>query len=213
MNPTPALLPCAVFPPWAWFQWANHPESRVCVHEHFVKQSLRNRVALAGARGPFDLSLPVHRRHADSRCIADIRFTDRVNPGLLLKPLQTNCGSAPFFEHYFPEVVAWAEVHLRPNHALVDAALASTEWACGLLGMPHPLLTTTYEAAATGMRDCRPKVAWRGLETPRYPQVFEDRLGFVHNRSILDVVFHLGPETSTLPSRHGNTPPPANRPA
>ena len=32
------------------------------------------------------------------------------------------------------------------------------------------------------------------LKFPPYPQVFEDRFGFVPNLSILDLLFNLGPE-------------------
>ena len=58
--------------------------------------------------------------------------------------------------------------------------------------MAHPPVTQRYHEHVP--HDHRPKSAWRGLATPTYPQVFEDRLGFVAGRSILDVLFHVGPE-------------------
>ena len=211
MSQPTGLLPAATFPPLAWFHRAQRSGVEVCVHEHYVKQSLRNRVALVGPEGPFDLSLPVHRRGASTRNIRDVLFTDRVEPKAFLRVLQTNCGRAPFFDHLLPEVEAWAHEHLVPGAPLLEASLASTRWACHWLGMAHPPVTQRYHEHVP--HDHRHKSAWRGLATPTYPQVFEDRLGFVAGRSILDVLFHVGPEAALLPSRHGNVDPEADRPS
>jgi len=205
------LLPTATFPPLAWFHRAQHLGVAVCVNEHYVKQSLRNRVAMVGPEGPFDLSFPVHRRRASTRSIRDILFTERVQPKAFIRVLQTNCGKAPFFDHIIPEVEVWAHEHLVPGAPLVEASLASTRWACTWLDMAHPPITQAYHKNVP--YDHRPKAAWRGLTTPTYPQVFEDRLGFVASRSILDVLFHIGPEAALLPSRHGNVDPEADRPS
>lgn len=199
----PALLPAATFPPFRWFELAQRPASMVCAHEHYVKQSLRNRVLLVSGQGPVAITLPVHRRHAQSRSVADIVFTDRIAPGVLLKGLQTHCGRTPYFDHYFPEIEAWAHAHLLPGNAWLDAAIASTQWACEAMGFAHPARSNAY-IDGTLHDDWRPKSRWQHVDTVRYPQVFEDRLGFVQGRSILDVLFHLGPEAAFLTSRHGN---------
>lgn len=202
MNRAP-LLPVATFPPLMWFQLAKLPGATVCVHENYVKQSLRNRIALVNTQGPVDFTFPVHRRSAASRGVQDLFFTDAARPEALLKVLRTNCGSAPFFDHYLPEIEAWAVQHLRPGNSLLEAAWASLEWACHELGTPLPARSASYESGEN-RDDWRPKNRWRSLNTPRYPQVFEDRLGFVPGRSILDVLFHVGPEAALLPSQHGN---------
>ncbi|MDA0728361.1 MAG: WbqC family protein [Bacteroidetes bacterium] len=199
------VLPVALFPPHAWFVLGQRTGAVVCIHETYVKQSLRNRLALCGGQGPFNLSLPVHRRNAGNHpCVSDIRFSDRVHPGGLLKTLRTNYGKAPYFDHLAPDLEHWANTHLRPGALLVDAALASTRWTCEWLGWNHPEVSTSYIESSPDVCDMRPKSAWNGCGTDRYPQVFEDRLGYVDQRSILDVVFHVGPEATTLPSRHGN---------
>ena len=204
--PAPPLLPAATFPPLTWFHLAKEERATVCVHEHFVKQSLRNRVALVNTQGPIDVSLPVHRRGDATRSAKDIVFTDAVGPGMLLKVLRTNCGRAPFFDHYFPDIEGWAEDHLHPGSSWLDAALASTAWGCKMMDMPHPSASTQFEHG-DAWDDWRVKARWKNITCERYPQVFEDRLGFVAGRSILDVLFHLGPEATTLPSRHGNHDP------
>lgn len=202
----PALLPACTFPPLAWFRMAQTPGAQVCVHENYVKQSLRNRVALVDAQGPKELTLPVHRRSAPSRSLADIRFTANVSPELLLKVLRTNCGSSPFFDHYFPDVEDWANEHLHEGNSWLEAALASTRWGCDMLGWAHPETTQTF-TKGDSWDDWRPKTRWAQMDEVRYPQVFEDRLGFVGGRSILDVLFHVGPETPFLPSPYGNSDP------
>ena len=204
--PAPPLLPAATFPPLMWFHLAQKERATVCVHENFVKQSLRNRVALVNTQGPIDVSLPVHRRGAATRSVKDIVFTDAVSHGMLLKVLRTNCGRAPFFDHYFPDIEVWAEDHLNPGSSWLEAALASTAWVCEMMGMSHPSVSTQFEQG-DAWDDWRVKSRWKSVASERYSQVFEDRLGFVGGRSILDVLFHLGPEAATLPSRHGNHDP------
>lgn len=200
----PALLPAATFPPLVWFRLAKQEGAQVCIHENYVKQSLRNRIALVDTQGATHLTLPVHRRSATTRSVQDVLFTDAANPDLLLKSLRTNCGSAPFFEHYFPEVEDWAHTYLQPGLPWLEAALASSRWACNALSWTHPEASQSYDDGAT-WDDWRPKSRWANLTESRYPQVFEDRLGFVAGRSILDVLFHLGPEAPYLPSPHGNS--------
>lgn len=198
----PALLPAATFPPFRWFELAQRPASAVCVHEHYVKQSLRNRVFLVSGQGPVAITFPVKRRNAQTRCVKDILFTDRIAPGMLLKGLQTHCGRTPYFDHYFPEIEHWAHTHLLPGNSWLDAAIASTHWACDAMGSVHPECTSAY-FDGTAHEDWRPKAKWHHTDTDRYPQVFEDRHGFVQGRSILDVLFHLGPEAAYLTSPHG----------
>ena len=175
MSQPTGLLPTATFPPLAWFHRAQHSGVEACVHEHYVKQSLRNRVALVGPEGPFDLSLPVHRRGASTRNIRDVLFTDRVEPKAFLRVLQTNCGRAPFFDHLLPEVEAWAHEHLVPGAPLLEASLASTRWACHWLGMAH---LSHPEIPRT--RPSRPptqvRLAWLGH--PHLPPSVRRSLGF-----------------------------------
>ena len=203
--PKAPLLPAATFPPLIWFHLARREGAHVCGHENYVKQSLRNRVALVNPQGATTVTLPVHRRGAFTRSVQDIVFTDAVHPELLLKVLRTNYGRAPFFEHYFPEIENWSHCYLKSGQSWLDAALASTTLASNWLGQAHPALTPSY-LEAEPHSDWRLKARWLGVSSAPYPQVFEDRLGFVGGRSILDVVFHLGPEAASLPSRHGDTP-------
>ena len=203
---SPPLLPAATFPPLAWFHLALRDGSRVCIHENFVKQSLRNRIHLVDSCGAMHVSLPVskpNRLHRDTR---NTHFSDKVHPSLLLKVLQTNCGKAPYYEHYLPDITEWAHKWLQPGQSMTEAALSSTRWVCSSLDWDHPETTIRY-ADGTNWDDWRPKARWKTIKTPRYPQVFEDRLGFVSGRSILDVLLHVGPETRDLPSCHGNDSP------
>lgn len=202
----PPLLPAATFPPLAWFHLALRQGSRVCIHENFVKQSLRNRICLVDSCGPMHVTFPIEKPNRLYRDTRGIRFSDKVHPSLLLKVLQTNCGKAPFYEHYLPDITEWANTWLQPGQFMTQAALSSTQWACSSLGWDHPELTSEY---LDGMDwdDWRPKARWKAIKTPRYPQVFEDRLSFVSGRSILDVLLHVGPDTRDLPSCHGNDSP------
>ena len=89
------ILPSCPFPPISWYHLAYQDDSNALieVHENYVKQSIRNRILLANSQGVWDLTLPVHRRKAESRLIEDIVFTDQMDPVFLMKNIKTrsNC--------------------------------------------------------------------------------------------------------------------------
>ena len=190
----------ATFPPFRWFELAQRPASMVCAHEHYVKQSLRNRVLLVSGQGPVSITLPVRdmrNQEASPTLCSPTHCPGHASEGpsnplrqhALLRPLlpgNRSLGTCPF----------------ASGNAWLEAAIASTQWACEAMGLAHPnaqALTLTEHTTTIGDPS-------RGgnVDACRYPQVFEDRLGFVNGRSILDVLFHPRTGSRLLTSRHGN---------
>lgn len=190
------ILPACPFPPLSWYHlaYSEGAKAAIEVHENYIKQSNRNRILLANSTGAWDLTLPVHRRNAESRLIKDIVFTDLMNPPLILKNIKTAYGSAPFYIHFEDSLKDLLNSYGNPGDSLLEFNLATIKWIENELGICE--LGSTSEYSSTSENDFRPKgsLASKNWNFKPYPQVFEDRNGFIEGRSILDAIFHGGPE-------------------
>lgn len=163
------------------------------VHEHYVKQSLRNRCELAGPQGRFILSVPIHRPSGLKTATKDIRISYAEDwQHDHLQALRSAYGSSPFFIHYWDDIAAL--IGQRHDY-LIEFNLSAHTLICELLDIPTGLAQSeSYVSSSPGM-DIRAKQK-RGLgDYDRYIQVFEERHGFLSDLSILDTLFCLGPDT------------------
>lgn len=190
------ILPACPFPPISWYHLAYRLDAspEIEVHDNYIKQSLRNRILLANSTGAWDLTLPVHRRKADSRLIKDIVFTDQMNPQFIIKNIKTAYGSAPFYIHFEDSLKELLNTYGNPGDSLLDFNIASIRWVEAELGIKSIPLTKSFTKDAG--QDFRSKNSLISQEWSfkAYPQVFEDRNHFISGRSILDAIFHGGPE-------------------
>jgi hypothetical protein len=190
------ILPACPFPPLSWYHLAYSPGSTATieVHDNYIKQSIRNRILLANSSGPWDLTLPVHRRNADSRLIRDIIFTDQMNPQFILKNIKTAYGSAPFYIHFEDSLTELLNRCGNPGDSLLAFNIATIRWVESELGLSQtPTSSSFIKDYDSDLRHKSSLISNDWVYKP-YPQVFEDRNGFISGRSILDAIFHGGPE-------------------
>ncbi|PCJ81513.1 MAG: hypothetical protein COA49_05315 [Bacteroidetes bacterium] len=200
------VLPSCPFPNLAWYSLAYSKEGNssendiyVDVNENFVKQTLRNRIEISDAQGKRFITLPVHRRNANSRSIADIYFTDSINPKGIIRTIRTAYGASPFFDHFSDSLFEFIETYGKPGESLLRFNLESLKWVECELGIGAVTFKTssTYIDSSSKANDFRIKGALSSENWvfKRYPQVFEDRNDFLDGLSVLDALFHGGPET------------------
>ena len=190
------ILPACPFPPLSWYKlaYSEGAASVIDIHENYIKQSLRNRMLLANSQGVWDLTLPVHRRNMESRAMKDVLFTDQMDPGLLLKNIKTAYSSAPYYEHFEESLMELFGEFGNPGQSLLEFNLATLDWVVEELGISSIEVSKEYIKVAES--DFRKKGVLNSEKWiyTEYPQVFEDRNGFLKGRSILDAIFHGGPE-------------------
>lgn len=196
-----SLLASTYFGPVQWYQKLN--QSDCCLierHDHFVKQTYRNRCVIATTSGLQVLTVPIERYEGAHCEMRDIRISDHGSwRHLHWNALQSAYGESPFFEFYADD--------LRPFFArrwefLFDFNTAITRKMCELLDIhPQIAFTEAYASAeeegVTDFRDViRPKhpLPDDGFRLRRYYQVYEQKHGFQPNLSILDLLFNEGPE-------------------
>ena len=178
-------------------------------HDHYMKQTYRNRCIIAGPSGRIDLTVPTVKPEALKCPTRDIRISDHGNwRHLHLYALESAYGNTPYFEYYRDDFVPFYEKRFE---FLMDFNEGLQEMICGLLDMA-PCVERTAEYVSVvpeGALDLRevihPKrdfaVYDRAFRVVPYYQVFQERLGFLPNLSIVDLLFNLGPESLILLKR------------
>lgn len=205
-----AILATTYFGPVQWYQKLNRFDGVLMEqHEHFLKQTYRNRCVIATTQGVQALTVPVEAPVGEGLAlgktpIKDVRIsnhgkwrTEHWNA------LQSAYGESPFFEFYEDDIRPFFEDRWE---FLLDFNMAITEKMCELLDIhPHIELTSSYQNSLP-IGEGWGETDFRNVIHPKHPQedsdfspkpyyqVYKERFGFLPNLSILDLLFNMGNE-------------------
>lgn len=193
------ILPLCYFPPLSWFKaWLSAEQGSVLVerHEHFPKQTYRNRCHIHSPNGLLVLSIPVQHGSRNHTAVKDVRISP-YHPWQKIhwRSLEAAYRSSAFFEFYEDELRPFYE---RKYEFLFDYNEQLLRLVLGWFGMePDCRYTDEYiKTYPPGSRDYRSTIHPKSepvFKTPPYYQVFEDRNGFLPDLSIIDLLFSQGP--------------------
>jgi hypothetical protein len=198
---TSALLPTAYLPPIAYVgTFFLFGQVFIEQWEHYQKGGMRNRCFIASASGPLRLTIPLLKGKHQQLPVREVRIDYRESWAKNhWQTLRSAYGKAPFYEEY--AALLHPVFERRPSF-LFDLNQELLHLILGFLKSPQlPELNAGYTATPAGMLDLRgafrpDNAAGRALpdfHAVPYPQVFEDRNGFLPGLSILDLLFCLGP--------------------
>ncbi len=194
------LLSTAYLPPIEYVLKCVHEPVMLETHENYLKQSYRNRALIATANGVQVLSIPVV--HVSSKMpILDVRI-DYAMPWQRLhwKSIDTAYSGSPYF-FYFQDYIR--PFYEKRYEFLFDFNLELMQVILKLFGKDfQPQRTSEFiddysqredvEDLRNAIHPKRCKEAGYPFSHKPYTQIFEDRIGFVPNLSIVDYLFNEG---------------------
>lgn len=171
---------------------------RLEAHEHYQKQSYRNRSYVLTANQVDVLTVPV-QQGSHHRPIRDLRI-DRGQPWPMhhWRCLRAAYGKAPFYEYYAPE---FEPVYRKEWSFLFDLNYELLTICLKLLGVKTPVVLTEWydKKPVSGLFDARAGINPRN-DSESYvfhqPVPYQQNFGqdFVPNLSVIDLLFCQGPQ-------------------
>ena len=209
------IIEVQYFPPIEYFkQLFQFPHVVIEAHENYQKGSYRNRCHIANSTGIQVLSVPLRKGKNAKQPIREVAIAyDMDWQKQHWQSLQTAYGSAPFWEHYAPQLEPF---FLKRWDYLFDLNMAILETFLKILKLKNTVtvsFSTDYEMNFTakeiidtpsGARqervDLRNKILPNktNFQGEKYAQLFQERTGFLPNLSILDLIFCTGPQALTV---------------
>ena len=181
------------FPNISWWMQVSGADTVVLdAAEHFQKMSFRNRYRISGANNSILLSVPIVNGRNYHGTMREVQiFNEPRWQTQHWRTLVSVYKHTPYFDHYADSLKPLYET--RFIH-LTDFNRASMEWVKQQLKMGFELQETAiyvkeYPQDVTDIRN----VKNADVSLPKYYQVFEDRIGFIPDLSILDLLFSEGP--------------------
>lgn len=194
------LVDIQYFPPVIFFTHLNGFTH--CIfdqYEHFQKMSFRNRCTLPAGNGPVVLSVPLEGGRNQKTVMKDVRILNSERWQDRHWKTITSCyNKSPWFEHFRDEL---ERIYLVKVDFLVDWNFICFQWVADKLSIQTTVSLSDHyyeKDDLAGVEDWRGKLMPSTInkhfaDVERYPQVFEERFGFIPNMSVLDYLFCTGP--------------------
>jgi hypothetical protein len=187
------LLPTAYLAPISYYAiLLQDPNCRIELHEHFIKQSIRNRCNIYGANGKLRHSIPKQRKGSSKTIIENLKISYRNNwQKQHWNAIESAYNSSPFFKYYKDELKPFFE---EKEEYLVNFNSKLQNVVLSMLQQENMIKNTTEYLHKGDFFDLR-NYTWELKNQKKYDQVFMEKQGFIPNLSILDLLFNLGPES------------------
>lgn len=181
----------------------NYSNTEIEQFDNFQKMSFRNRCTIAGSNGLIDLTVPVVGGRNKRQLMKDVKID--YSQGWQKQHIKTinSCyGKSPFYEYYKDSI----EKLLKCQYFfLIDLNMEILIWLKKMLQVPNDIsFTRTYliydekEKIINNRNKYLPNNFQSQEISINYSQVFEEKIGFQSNLSILDMLFCEGPNAKNL---------------
>lgn len=172
---------------------ANRVEFEVC--EHYERRTLRNKCIVGDSNGALPLSIPIIKSKGKTPyCDVLIDYREAWQKQHW-HALHAAYGSTPYFELLD---FLFAPLYESRFERLIDFNLAMHKAICRVLDIDQQVeCLDSYRGISPEFSAYAEKKA-NFSAGPRYYQVFEEQRGFIEGTSILDLLFHHGPEARLL---------------
>ncbi len=168
-----------------YFSLLNQPSVEFGLNEKYDRRTMRNRANLVGPNGQILLVIPTEKLIPNERYYKNIKIA-YAEPWQKKhwKSIESAYRRSPFFEYY--------ESHFQKFYSgnkfeyLWELNFALMNVTCQLMKMPIELKLSSLEGEI--------EIGIQNLNFPIYKQVFDEKVNFIPNLSILDLLFNKGPD-------------------
>lgn len=174
-------------------------------HEHYSKQTYRNRCDIYGANGKLSLIIPVLKGNEHKILITDLKIDyNKKWQKLHLKGIESAYRSSPFFEFFIDELSGF---YSKKYEFLFDFNMKILWTLLKILDINPEIKYTEkyYLPVKSNMIDMRDEInpkhlfqSDRHFIPVKYKQVFSEKHGFIGNLSIIDLIFNMGPDAISV---------------
>ena len=200
------LLSTAYFAPVRYYSELLPENSTVIIerHEHYNKQSYRNRCTIYSANGLLDLVVPIAKAMQAKVLITKVEISyDTKWQKQHFKAIESAYRRSPFYEYYIDDLMVFFKEQYQ---YLYDFNMQIMCVMCRLMTIPFRVRESCeYVKVCAGITDLRDGIHPKETRIidpnyifPRYAQVFDNKFGFKPNLSILDLLFNMGPEANNI---------------
>jgi len=168
------------------------------LHEHFVKQTNRNRYHISGPNGIQSLHIPINHNKLNFTNINEVKiFDDSTWQRTHWRTITACYNRSAYFEFYADDL---NKLFFSRYAFLFDFNQHMLAWILKSLKKEMRLnYTSAYNQHDDHMQDfralsdCNDTKALTARDFKKYPQVFEQKHGFTKNLSVIDLLFNMGP--------------------
>lgn len=169
------------------------------VNETFPKQTCRNRTLIYTANGLLRLTVPVIKPFGNKTKTSEIVIDDKTPWNKIhWKAITSAYNKSPYFLYYKDD---FEKLYRKPEGSLIMFNLGLINLINKFLKLrPEINLTKDFNKELSSdilidKRDYPKDFSVTSLNLKPYTQVYSDRLPFVPNLSIIDLLFNEGPHT------------------
>jgi hypothetical protein len=163
-------------------------------YDQHQKSSFSNRCYIAGANGLILLSIPLIKGRNQKTPVNQIEIDNQQKWQIKhWRAIESSYMRSPWFEYYKDDLKVFYQKKYKYlfdwNKDLLIYILKKLDWDGELS------LSTFYDPLVAGKIDMRNKItpkSYQDFSIKKYPQVFEEKLGFFPNLSIIDLLFCCG---------------------
>ncbi len=187
------ILPTAYFGPISYYsKIINNRVTLIETNENFIKQTIRNRCYISGSNKKLRLTIPKQKKNYNkSISSVEICYIENWQKNHW-NAISSSYNSSPFFTYYKDD---FKILFQKKEKYLIDLNNKAQNIILKILQHDSTVKQTTKYEKIGSFIDLR-NHTWEKDIIKNYEQVFIEKIGFLNNLSILDLIFNLGPEST-----------------